>query len=107
MVATEAPAALGAADGPVHRQICLPCDRIPQGAHRSAERRKTRRMKFIAIDWDGTFTEDPDLWRGFVKAAHACGNGRKFKCFFVTARRPCDEVQVEADALGIEALFTS
>jgi hypothetical protein len=64
-------------------------------------------MKFIAVDWDGTFTENPDLWRGFIKAANACDDGRQFRCFFVTARRPCEEVQQEADSLGIEAIFTS
>ncbi len=64
-------------------------------------------MKFIAVDWDGTFTEDPDLWRNFIKAAQAIDGGRKFRCFFVTFRRPCEEVQKEADALGIEAIFTS
>lgn len=60
-------------------------------------------MKFIAIDWDGTFTEDPDLWRMFIREV---SRKNKMRCFFVTARNFSEEVQKEADELGIEAIYT-
>lgn len=61
-------------------------------------------MKFIAVDWDGTFTEDPDLWRMFIREV---SRKNKMRCFFVTARPFSEEVQKEADSLGIEAIYTS
>lgn len=36
----------------------------------------------FGIDFDGTFTADPDLWRAFVHSAKAKGH----KCVCVTAR---------------------
>lgn len=59
-------------------------------------------MLSIALDWDGTFTEDPDLWRLFVSTAKQRGHA----VYFVTARHPSGEVEDEARRLGIEAVFT-
>lgn len=59
-------------------------------------------MISFGLDFDGTFTEDRDLWRSFVRQAKARGH----LVTFVTARHPSDEVSQEAKALGIEALFT-
>lgn len=39
--------------------------------------------KLIAIDFDETFTADPDLWKSFI--SQAIGRGHKVIC--VTARR--------------------
>jgi hydroxymethylpyrimidine pyrophosphatase-like HAD family hydrolase len=31
-------------------------------------------MKTIALDYDGTYTADPELWLAFIKNAHARGH---------------------------------
>ena len=43
-------------------------------------------MKF-GIDFDDTFTADPELWRAFIANAHERGHS----CFVVTCRRDTDE----------------
>lgn len=48
----------------------------------------------IAIDFDDTFTADPDLWRAFIKDAEARGH----KCYIVTCRR--DEEENRDDVHG-------
>lgn len=62
-------------------------------------------MISFGLDWDDTFTADPDLWREFVRLARARGH----MVTIVTARHgeKSDEVRSEARALGIEALFTA
>ena len=45
----------------------------------------------IGIDYDGTFSEDPDLWRTFV--GHAVARGHK--CVCVTGRG--DEEKMSAE----------
>lgn len=41
-------------------------------------------MKTIALDYDGTYTADPELWLEFIKKAHE--RGHKIVC--VTMRHP-------------------
>jgi hypothetical protein len=36
----------------------------------------------IGIDYDGTFSRDPELWKGFARAAHLRGHA----CVLVTGR---------------------
>lgn len=62
-------------------------------------------MISFGLDWDDTFTADPELWREFVKLARSRGH----MVTIVTARlgEKSDEVRAEARALGIEALFTA
>lgn len=36
----------------------------------------------IALDWDGTYTRDPDSWQGFIRAFRQAGH----KVWIVTAR---------------------
>jgi 3-deoxy-D-manno-octulosonic-acid transferase len=59
----------------------------------------------FGLDWDGTFTEDPDLWRSFVCNAKARGH----MVTIVTARHgeKSDEVKAEARSLGIDVIFTA
>jgi hypothetical protein len=47
----------------------------------------TTDSKTIAIDFDDTFTADPELWSQFI--AHAQDRGHRVLC--VTARRDTDE----------------
>lgn len=56
--------------------------------------------KNIAIDFDDTFTADPDLWREFIRQAEARGH----RVYIVTCRRDTEEnradvVEVVGDAL--------
>lgn len=44
-------------------------------------------MANIAIDFDDTYTADPELWDLFVSQARARGH----RCFCVTARRDTEE----------------
>lgn len=59
-------------------------------------------MSTIALDYDGTFTEDPELWRGFVKLAKERGH----EVLFVTSRDQVamDAVETAARSMGIESL---
>jgi hypothetical protein len=62
-------------------------------------------MATIAIDWDDTFTADPDLWRIFVMAA----KNRGHMVVIITARASDSkgEIAAEAKALGVEFMLTS
>lgn len=44
-------------------------------------------MKHIAIDWDETFTADPELWQAFIKLAEERGH----RVYCVTCRRDTEE----------------
>jgi len=44
-------------------------------------------MKHIAIDFDETFTADPELWQNFIRDAHARGH----RVYCVTCRRDTPE----------------
>lgn len=61
-------------------------------------------MKFIALDWDNTFTADPPLWLGFIKEAQ-----KRHRVFIVTARPPehGEEIRQAMDPLGVEIIFCS
>lgn len=48
----------------------------------------------IAIDYDCTFTADPELWKDFILRARENGH----KVFCVTCRRPTDENEAEIEA---------
>tara|TARA_R110000868_G_scaffold290020_1_gene550233 strand:+ start:103 stop:348 length:246 start_codon:yes stop_codon:yes gene_type:complete len=54
---------------------------------------------FIALDYDRTFTEDPDMWTAFAAMAQARGHIVKI----VTMRRP-DETITDAP---VEVIYTS
>lgn len=53
----------------------------------------------IALDYDNTFTCDPDMWLGFIRAAKSRGHEVKI----VTMRYPSEPVEV-TDA---EVVYTS
>lgn len=57
----------------------------------------------IGLDWDGTFTADPALWRGFVTMAKLSGHDVRI----VTARHPSDgrDVDDEASRLGVHVSY--
>lgn len=44
----------------------------------------------IALDYDGTYTKDPELWDAFIAMAHE--RGHTVTC--VTARRPDESVSM-------------
>ncbi len=44
-------------------------------------------MSVIAIDFDGTFTDDKDLWAGFIRSARDAGHD----VVCVTARRETED----------------
>lgn len=48
----------------------------------------------IAIDYDCTFTRDPEMWKAFIALARQAGH--KVHC--VTCRRPTDENEAELTA---------
>ncbi len=52
----------------------------------------------IALDYDGTYTRDPELWNAFIRAAEA--NGHHVTC--VTMRYP-----EEAIDMPIPVIYTS
>lgn len=49
----------------------------------------------IAIDYDGTFTRDPDLWRGFIQSAEEAGH----HVVCVTSRDTDQPVQIPCDVI--------
>ena len=53
----------------------------------------------IALDYDGTYTEDPDLWDRFIQSAKE--RGHRIIC--VTMRYPGEPV----GTIGIEVIYTS
>lgn len=52
----------------------------------------------IALDYDGTYTNDPELWEQFI--ANARARGHEVVC--VTMRRPA-----EALTMGIDVYYTA
>ena len=50
----------------------------------------------IALDYDGTYTEDPDLWLPFILSARS--RGHKVMC--VTMRYESESEQVERQLAG-------
>lgn len=55
----------------------------------------------IALDYDDTFTADPDLWADFVNSA----KGRGHKIYCVTARRNTPENIAEITGQFIEYMI--
>ena len=53
----------------------------------------------IALDYDGTYTEDTDLWDCFI--ANAIKNGHEVK--ILTMRYPHETINIE----GVEVIYTS
>ena len=53
----------------------------------------------IALDYDGTYTEDPGLWYNFIKLALRRGH----QVFCVTMRHGTEELELP---FGIEVIFT-
>ncbi|CAN7331125.1 hypothetical protein LJR084_001943 [Variovorax sp. LjRoot84] len=50
----------------------------------------------IALDYDGTYTADPDLWIGFISAARARGH----QVWLVTMRDEFEAADVHRQLLG-------
>ena len=60
----------------------------------------------IALDFDETYTEDPDLWAAFVYKAKT----RLHTVTFVTyrdSRYGNEDIKYEAECLGIDIVFTA
>lgn len=49
----------------------------------------------IALDYDGTYTEDPELWNAFIASAAARGH----RVFCVTMRYPTEPVEMPCDII--------
>lgn len=49
----------------------------------------------IALDYDGTYTKDPELWHAFI--ASAAARGHRVCC--VTMRYPSEPVQMPCDVI--------
>lgn len=58
----------------------------------------------IALDFDGTFTEEPDLWVDFIRAFQSKGH----KIYIVTFRSPHQrhEAMDYLNVLGVRTIFT-
>ena len=64
----------------------------------------------IALDYDETYTEDPELWRNFISVAEQRGH----QVMFVTSRSTqleeekehCKKILADALTLGIKLYFT-
>jgi hypothetical protein len=50
----------------------------------------------IALDYDGTYTADPDLWQAFIAAARTRGH----RVFVVTMRHEFEAADVHRQLLG-------
>lgn len=50
----------------------------------------------IAIDFDGTYTKDPDLWLRFVRDSRACGH----YVMIVTMRHEHENEQIDRQLSG-------
>ena len=57
----------------------------------------------IAIDYDGTYTADPELWDQFIELAKARGHG----VVIVTCRRPTDENYQDCHHKNCLTVFTN
>ena len=69
---------------------------------RQAEREaKPLRKLVIAVDYDGTYTEDPALWDAFIRNAKRRGHD----IFFVTGRFPHEKIA--DNSAGIPVHYTS
>jgi hypothetical protein len=56
-------------------------------------------MMLIALDYDGTYTRDPELWDAFI--AHAKERGHEIK--IATMRYPTEPIP----DIGLEVIYTS
>lgn len=58
----------------------------------------------IALDWDGTFSADRELWLEFIRLAGSRGH----RVFIATARRTdqCDEIMRVVGPLGVPIVAT-
>lgn len=56
----------------------------------------------LGLDFDGTFTEDPELWNQFITLAKSRGH----RVFCVTCRRETEENIAECDVPGVLTYFT-
>lgn len=58
----------------------------------------------IAVDWDGTVTEDRELWFSFLRLAKERGH----EPIIVTARDEAgaDSIRVEMDPIGVQVFAT-
>ena len=56
----------------------------------------------FGLDWDGTFTEDPELWRIFV--THAKLRGHDVTIITTRDANNIETIRNEAHRLGIEVL---
>ena len=57
----------------------------------------------IAIDWDETFTADPDTWRAVVSTLQAAGH----TVYVVTARSPATTWECEQGLPGCQVVACS
>lgn len=57
----------------------------------------------LGLDYDGTYSADPEFWDSFVALAKAYGH----KVYCVTARRETLENVQECDVPGVLTYFTS
>lgn len=56
----------------------------------------------IALDYDGTFTEAPRLWRAFIEMSLACGHN----VYVITARHETEPVPPAALPFGTMVWYT-
>ena len=63
-------------------------------------------MARIGLDYDETFTTDPDLWRNFIRSAQSRGHEVKFVTYR-SPRHPNDDICSDAKECGIDVIFTA
>jgi len=73
---------------------------IPQIDYSKAPR-PTQRPLTIAIDWDQTWTADPDLWSRFAEMAQASGH-----TVYIVTSRPSGNTS-ECVASGVKVIATA
>lgn len=59
-------------------------------------------MKTIALDYDGTYTADPDMWNRVIELFKSYG----WRVLVVTARRDTEENVAEVQVPGCSVVFT-
>lgn len=56
----------------------------------------------FALDYDGTYTRNPDLWDTFISAAKSAGH----RVLIVTCRRDTEENVADVKVAGCPVIFT-